>query len=390
MRYDDFLSSPAGQLVPTLFGEQAFVPNALPPTIDMTPLVGRVGSASAAIGQLRGACRLLRNPNLLIRPLQRLEAQTSSALEGTYTTSDELAYAEAGYTKDATAEAREVANYGKALTWAKSMLPELPISGRLMKGAHEILMRGVGSSRGQDKRPGEFKRDQNMIGANPALSGKERLRSARFVPPPRNETIDAVTDLERYINRTGKEAGTALIDLALVHYQFETIHPFDDGNGRVGRMLISLMAITEGIVDLPVFYMSPELEARKDAYIDLMYRVSAEGAWLPWIGFFLETAAESALRAVKTIDAILSLQEDYRGRASAISRSNNLLAIIDMLFEVPVVQARDIVEKLRITDAASRVLLRQLVELGILVENRAFYPTAWVASELITRSQPTG
>jgi Fic family protein len=302
-------------------------------------------------------------------------------MEGTHTTSDDLALAEAGIEQNLHTEAIEVANYTRALAWAEKQLAEIPISGRLLKGAHGILLKRVGRDRGQDKRPGEYKRDQNMIGGH-------RLELARFIPPPPVETELCMADLERYIHREGKPAGAALIDLALVHYQFETIHPFADGNGRVGRMLISLMAMTEGLLEMPVLYMSPELETRKDTYIDLMYAVSSRGAWEEWIGFFLEVVTLSAQRAVRTIDAILALHQAYYERAQAISRSNNLLALIDMLFDQPVVQVKRVVEKLGITDAAARGLLRQLTSLGILKESRGFYPTAWIAAELIDISRP--
>lgn len=381
MRYADFTANPSGRLVPTVFDAKAFVPNPLPPALDLGRLALPLGEARAALGELRGACRRLRNPYILIRPLQRLEAQTSSAMEGTHTTSNELALAEAGIEQNLQSDAKEVANYTRALAWAEKNLPQIPISGRLLRGAHEILLRRVGTERGQNMRPGEYKRDQNMIGGT-------RLDTARFIPPPPAEAEEAMADLERYIHRIDKRPGESLIDLALVHYQFETTHPFADGNGRVGRMLISLMAMTEGLLDMPVLYMSPELETRKDTYIDLMYNVSAKSAWEEWIVFFLEVARLSALRAVRTIDAILSLHSGYRERAMSISRSTNLLSLIEMLFDQPVVQAKRIVEQLRITDAAARGLLRQLVSLGILTEARNYYPTAWIASELIELSRP--
>ena len=340
-----------------------------------------MGDAGAAIGELRGACRRLRNPYILIRPLQRLEAQTSSAMEGTYTTNDELVLAEVGVGKALKSEAFEVANYTRALSWALDELPTLPLSGRLLRGIHERLLRGVGRERGQDKRPGEYKRDQNMIGGFD-------LERARFIPPPPREAEDAMAALERYLNRDDKTGSSPLIDMALAHYQFETVHPFADGNGRVGRMLISLMAMTEGLLDMPVLYMSPELETRKDQYIDLMYQVSSQGAWSEWIKFFLNLLALSARRTVTTIDRILKLHEDWEKRAREISRSSNMLAVVDMLFNAPAIRARNIVDEVGITDAAARNLLRRLVKAGILIEATGYYPTIWLARELIEVSRP--
>ncbi|WP_281281983.1 Fic family protein [Rubellimicrobium roseum] len=250
-----------------------------------------------------------------------------------------------------------------------------------MEGAHERLLDRVGRVRGQDQLLGQYKRDQNMIGGH-------RLDTARFIPAPLREAEAAMSDLERHINRERKAPTHALIDMALVNYQFETIHPFADGNGRLGRMLISLMAVTETVVDMPVLYMSPELEPRKDAYIDLMYQVSAKGTWIDWISFFLEVTTLSVTRTVRTIDRVLRLHVEYRARAMAASRSNKLLGVIDLIFDRPVVQARTIVERIGVTDAAARTLLRQLTELGILVESGSYHPAAWFARELIDIPRP--
>jgi Fic family protein len=381
VRYSDFEGSPAGRLVPTVYGARAFVPNPLPPELELGSIALALGEARGAIGELRGACRRLPDPYILIRPLQRLEAQTSSAMEGTHTTADELALAEAGVERNFGSDALEVRNYILALNWAEQELQRLPISGRLLKGAHERLLEAVGRARGQDKLPGQYKRDQNMIGGL-------RLDTALFIPPPAKEAEAAMADLERFINRDRKTSSHALIDMALVHYQFETIHPFADGNGRVGRMLISLMAVTEGLLEMPVLYMSPELEKRKDAYIDLLYAVSARGAWSDWLNFFLEIAALSANRTVRTIDRVLQLHADYRERAMSKYRSSNLLGVIDLVFTRPAVQARTVVERIGVTDAAARTLLRQLAGLAILEERADIYPTVWLARELIDVSRP--
>lgn len=381
MRYSDFKDSPSGKLIPTVYDAKAFIPNPLPPNLELGGIALGLASAMSSIGELRGACRRLINPYILIRPLQRLEAQTSSAMEGTYTTADELVMTEAGIQKTPTSEAIEVHNYTRALAWAVVQLNTLPISGRLLKSVHEILLESVDRNRGRDKQPGEYARDQNMIGGT-------RIDRARFIPPPPRETVDSMADLERYINRKNKEQSAALIDLALVHYQFETIHPFADGNGRLGRMLLSLMAISEGLLELPVLYLSPEFEKRKDDYIDHMYRVSSHGEWEEWINFFFSVLQASCQRAVATIDRILELHQSYHKKVRAASRSNNIGSVVDMLFESPVIQPTDIVKRLGITDAAARNILRQLTELEVLLEWRHFYPRVWVADELLDVSRP--
>ena len=176
--------------------------------------------------------------------------------------------------------------------------------------------------------------------------------------------------------------------MALVHYQFETIHPFADGNGRVGRMLISLMAVSKGLLHLPALFLSPALEGRKDEYIDKMYRVSAFGEWDNWLNFFFEIVCKSCQQTVSTIDRVLELQDDYKNKASAVSASANLLSVVDMLFEVPVIKPKDIVEKVGVTDAAARTLLGKLVDIDILYEWDGVYPKVWVAGELITLAAP--
>lgn len=382
MRNLDFENSPSGKLVPTVFDAMAFVPNPLPPQYDLAKFAHQFGDAMNAVGELRGACRLLSNPYILIRPLQRLEAQTSSAMEGTFTTADELVMAEAGVAKSPRADAIEVRNYISALSWAERELNNIPISVRLIKGAHKILLSDVERGRGQDKQPGEFARNQNMIGGT-------NIKNARFIPPPPNETKAAMADLEKFVNRDDKVNALSIIDLALVHYQFETIHPFADGNGRVGRMLISLMAKSEGLLDMPALYMSPELEERKDEYIDLMYQVSSEGDWNEYLKFFLIVLAESCRRATKTIDRILTLQKNYQDLARSVSRSSNMSALVDMLFDSPVIFPSLIVEKIGITDAAARNLLKQLTEINILTEWRETYPTLWFADEIIDVSRPS-
>ena len=197
-----------------------------------------------------------------------------------------------------------------------------------------------------------------------------------------------MSDLEKYINRADAKESEFLIDLATVHYQFETIHPFGDGNGRIGRMLLSLMPMASGILEKPVLYMSPELEDRKSDYIELMYRVSADGAWEDWIEFFLDTLSLSCERTIKTIDQIIVLHERYQAEARSVSRSNNINKLVEMLFETPAVRVSDVVNRIGITDAAARNLLRQLTDLGILIEAGHFYPTAWFANELIEVSRP--
>lgn len=380
MRYEDFTTKSPGKLVPTVYGAKAFVPNPLPPEIDLEGIALSYSEARASLGELKGACRRLTNPYIFIHPLQRLEAQTSSAMEGTHTTANKLALAEVGVEDKSDSQTREVRNYIQALREATKSLEDFPITHRTLKSAHKTLLSGVGRERGEDKRPGEFKRDQNMIGGF-------TLETARFIPAPPNDTPDCISALERFIN-SERNPKLALIDIALAHYQFETIHPFADGNGRVGRMLISLMAMSKGLLEVPALFVSPALEGVKDEYIEHLYRVSAFNEWTQWLNFFFDAVARTATNTVETIDRIIALQDSYKNKASAASTSSNLLAVIDMLFEAPAIRARDIVERLAITDAAARGLLAKLVDIGILTEVDV-YPRAWIAIELIRLSTPS-
>lgn len=380
MRYEDFENSPAGALIPTLYNEKSFKPNALPPELDLSCLVVALSKAMAALGELKGACRRLANPYILIRPLQRSEALTSSAMEGTYTTDDELLLADAGIQTSPSDDTREVTNYIRALSTALREVENGPITNRLLRKAHHTLLWAVSRYRGLHKLPGEFKRDQNMIGG-------ADLRSARFIPPPPKVAEDCMSDLEKFINREAEPA-IPLIDIALAHYQFETIHPFADGNGRVGRMLISLMVVKNGLLDTPALYLSPVLETRKSEYIDLMYRVSSKGDWSAWLNFFFDVVTESCLETIATVDRLIELQDSYKKIAADGIKSANAASLIDILFGSPAITIKDVVRHLGITDPGARKLVARLVELDILTEYSSLYPKAYLAHGVISASKP--
>lgn len=375
MNYDDF-TRPSGTFAPTLDGIRAFLPAPLPPDLDKGALADAIGDARAALGELRGACRRVQNPMILIRPLQRREALTSSAMEGTYSTDDELVLAESGLEPSPSDETREVANFVRALSGMVERTRAEPITNRLIRDSHRVLLSGLSRHRGAHRHPGDFKKDQNMIG------GRD-LRNARFIPPPPRETLDAMSALERYINRQPTAGpGQALVDMALVHYQFETIHPFADGNGRVGRMLISLMALHGGLLDMPALYLSPVIEGRKDRYIDLMYGVSARSEWTPWIEFFMSAVCDSAQQTIATLDRLIALEGAYRDRVSSL-KSGNYASVVSMLFENPVVTPKGIATRLELSDMGARKILVKLEELGILREVPRLYPRAYIAEGIM-------
>lgn len=377
MKKADFANSPSGKLTSTEASQWAFVPNPLPPVdLDMGKLASSLAVASQLVGELNGIGRTLADPLVLIRPLQAREALTSSSMEGTYTTLDDLLALDAGAETGRLPDTREVSNYRRALSNAIASLDSVPLSLRTLKEAHRTLLSGVPSHRGSKVRAGEFKVFQNFIGAR-------EIGQARFIPPPPEHATQCLDRLEKYLHRSERDQIPALVDAALVHYQFEAIHPFADGNGRVGRMLITLQLFDRAALRQPILYLSPVLERRKDEYIDRMYDVSRSGAWTEWVLFFLDVVAESSKSATKTADALLALQRDYRHRATGAGRSSNLLAIIDHLFRTQVVTIPSLAAFLGVTYRAAQLNTEALVQVGILSEIPGpTNPKYFIASEI--------
>jgi Fic family protein len=368
MDRNGFAGNATGTLMPTIGGRKAFVPNALPPRVlSLERFLPELTRATQAVGELKGIGRAIPNPLLLVRPLQRREAVSSSSMEGTYTTLTDLFLFEAGAGEAATrGDNREVLNYVRALEGAIDGLAALPISTRLIRDAHRVLLTGVARNRGAAIEAGELKRDQNWIG------GGGRIDSARFIPTPPDETPHALDTLMGFVNREDRPA--PLIDAALAHYQFEAIHPFADGNGRVGRMLITLMLIDNGTLPQPLLYMSPYLERHKDRYIDLMYAVSRDGAWEEWIAFFLEAVAESAAETIAVVERLQDLQRAYRERFQTARRSALMLRIIDLAFERPVRSITDFAEALGVTYGGAMNNINELIAQGVAEEVGGTYP----------------
>lgn len=379
MDYKAFEHSSSGRLVPTEHGQLAFVPNDLPPpSIDLNALAESLERAAAALGELDGIGRALQSPYLLIHPLQGREALASSTMEGTYTTADDLLLLEAGASESERGpDTREVANYRAALTAAIASLDTIPLSLRTLRDAHRTLLTGVRGDRGLRSRPGEFKQYQNFIGAY-------EIEKARFIPPPPQKTLAALDKLEKYFH-DGRSALPVLINSALIHYQFETIHPFADGNGRVGRMLITLHLYHAKRIKLPMLYLSPALEARKDEYIDRMYAVSAKGAWTDWITFYLDAVVQASQSAIVIADRLIALQKKYRDRFQQANRSAGLLAVIDRLFERPAFTIPMIAEQLGISYPSAKANVEKVIAAGIVEEARnTSNPRYYIAKEIVS------
>jgi Fic family protein len=381
MTPDDFTETQRQYLIRTVEGAWAFVPPPLPPVVDIAEVALPLASAAAALGELKGAARRLQNPNMLIEPLQRREALTSSAMEGTITTLGDLVLEEAADNAQSNDDTKETFNYVRAITIACHTLPTLSVSHRLIKEAHRTLLRGLSPARGAGKRPGEYKIHQNAVGKR-----GETVHSARYVPPPPQQSQACMDELEKYINRANDNGPERLIDIALAHYQFEAIHPFDDGNGRIGRMLITLIAMQSGLLDLPLLHMSAQLEHDKDEYIDRLYSVSTHGLWERWIKYFLHAMESSCRDATKLVDRILSLQSELRNRAAESSRNPRLLMIIDALFTRTWTTTPQVQQLCNVTFPTAQSDLQILVRSGILREIPGRRPKFYYSPELLSLS----
>ena len=364
MDVEAFRKSPCGRVIPTTQGAWAFVPDPLPPVLGLGPLVDVVADANGYLGELRGLGRQLTNPYLLVRPLSRKEALSSSSIEGTHTTMTELLSFEAGIEHPARHDDnKEVSNYIRALDRGIELLKELPICNRLICEVHRELLGGLPASRRRGGEPGSFKRDQNWIDGSQNDSSQ-----ARFVPPPPTESEHAMGALEKFINDPDRLRIQPLVFLALVHYQFEAIHPFPDGNGRVGRILIPLLLHSKKLLPQPLLYMSPYFEANKDEYIERMYNVSLTGDWHEWIGFFLKGVIESSKSAIGTIQNLMNLHAQYVERIHRVRASAKLIRFVDLLFDRPVVSIPRVQTLLGVTYRAAMLNTNRLVREGILSE----------------------
>ena len=373
MHSKDFGSESPGRLVATEGGVDAYVPDPLPPQEELWTSVTTMRAlarAENALGQLVGTARNdLLNPHLVAAPLIRREAIISSRIEGTYATPRQLALIEAEPGKErakgrriaAEDEAREVLNYVRAVEHGFQRLDTLPMSKRLVRELHEILMKGV---RGGRERPGKFRDRQNYI----AKEG-DTIQKARFVPPPVAEMEQGLDDLEKYLHRPQtEESPPLLIDLALVHYQFETIHPFRDGNGRIGRLMVPLILSQHGRLATPLLFVSGYLERHKRRYMDLLLKVSMKGAWLEWIEFFLDAIKASAVDGANRAKRLLALRQEYVNRVQSARSSALMVKLIDELFRRPSITFGEAARLLDVTPAAANANVRKLEEAGVLTE----------------------
>jgi Fic family protein len=367
--------SPVGSLVPTDAGQMAFVPNPLPRVLDIARELGpALDKALILVSRLGGVGETLPNPHLLIAPFLRREAVLSSKIEGTQASMSDVYKFEAGSRRAHSEDVREVINYIHAVNWGLEKIASLPICIRLANEMHARLMVDV---RGQDKRPGELRNKQNWIGKLDTP-----IEMARYIPPPHNMVPDLMSDWEKFTNEPS--VIPVLVRCALMHYQFEAIHPYEDGNGRIGRALIMLFLRQEEVLSTPLLYMSAYFEARDDEYRDHLLGTSQTGDWLPWIRFFLEGVAVQAQDALDRSLRIRELQDDFSQRLKKSRASANAFRLLDQLFTNPYVTIPGAAEHLGLTYAGAQGVVKRLSQAGILEKDSGRWrPTLFVARELL-------
>ncbi|MCG2770252.1 MAG: Fic family protein [Anaerolineae bacterium] len=361
MRPDSFTKNAPGKVIQAQKGYWTYLPDPLPPQLSWTEdLVAALSQADLALGELAGLGRTLLNPHLLIRPFMHQEAVVSSRIEGTQASLSDLFRYEAGQLTlfEERSDVREVHNYVRAMEYGLERLKELPVSLRLIRELHGLLMEGV---RGEGKKPGEFRDSYNWIGPPNCT-----VKTARYVPPPVSHMHDALHALEEFLHSPSEMP--PLVRLALIHYQFEAIHPFLDGNGRIGRLLMSLLACAWNLLPQPLLYLSAYFEAHRDDYYDLLLAVSRRGVWEEWVTFFLRGVKEQCGDAVARIKHLQDLRGYYRVQVQRTHASARLLDVVDMLFLNPVLTVRRVEGEVGVTFQTAQRYVDWLVELGILME----------------------
>ena len=376
MNPETFKNSTAGKCIRTMGHSPywAYVPNPLPQKIEVDwELANLLSKADIKLGQLSGAGQLLTNPHLLIGPFIRREAVMSSRIENTQSGLDDLFFFEADETEPPPmSDVKEIHNYVKAMEYGIKQLPKLSISYRLICEIHGTLMKGV---RGEHATPGSMRTSQNWIGGR-------TLMDATYVPPPVPEMKQCFSDLEKYIHSNAREP--ALIQCALVHYQFEAIHPFLDGNGRIGRLLITFMLLEKGLLSQPLLYLSDFFERHRDKYYELLLNISQKGDWKAWLTFFLNGVRQQSEDALLTIQKLLNLQSEYRALGTGRKVPKSVNPLIDYLFARPIISVSALSKAWEMPFPTVQRGVDYLIEKGMLREiTRRSRNRLFVADEIL-------
>lgn len=336
-----------------------------PENIDWNALIPSIGKAQGALGSYNGLLSAIPEESLLLSPLITNEARLSSQIEGTNVTLSEVLEVDAGGEFDNLSpekrnDAEEVLNYRSALQRSALEVEERGLTEHLMRQAHALLMRGV---RGKDKSPGQYRMDQNWIGS-PGCN----IEEAGFVPVAPEHLISGMEEWSRYLNR--QDIPDPIVQIAVAHIEFEALHPFKDGNGRLGRMLIPLFLYKRRLLSGPNFYMSGYFEEKKEEYLDKMRRVSSDNDWTGWCLFFLDSVATQAVENEKKARAILKLHEKIRSRAADVTKSPHCVRVVEFIFHSPVFIIPKLSAATGIPEQTARRLIVALSEAEILGELR--------------------
>ena len=354
----------AGQYLRQPAGYEAFLPNPLPERVPFPvdeEMQVLLSGADRAIGRLDAVTELLPNPDMFVGMYVRKEAVYSSQIEGTQASLTDLLEYEAEATRRGQdADIQEVVNYIRAMNHGLDRLTEFPLSLRLFREIHKKLLEGV---RGGEKEPGQFRTSQNWIGA-PGIGG---LSDAAYVPPPPGEVLTAMGELEKFIH--SESPMPVLFKCGLAHAQFETIHPFLDGNGRLGRLLITFLLVWKGVLERPLLYLSHYFKRYRDDYYHRLQAIRDNGAWREWMEFFLTGVRKVSLEATGTAREILQLREEHRGLVGeAIPNTPTGLILLDALFERPTVNVNQVAEIVDRSYPVANKLVSQFEDLGLLTE----------------------
>ena len=339
---------------------KSFLPNHINHTFtwDDPQINTMLESATRALGELNAFTMIVPNVDMFIQMHIAKEANTSSKIEGTKTEMDEVLISKEQITPEKRDDWQEVRNYIDAMNYAVKELENLPISNRLIKKIHEILLDSV---RGEAKQPGEFRKSQNWIGG-------ASLATAYFIPPHYNEVSELMSDLEMFLHNE-EIFVPHLIKIAIAHYQFETIHPFLDGNGRIGRLMITLYLVGSGLLKKPSLYLSDFIEKNKSVYYEALTLVRTNHDLVHWIKFFLEAVINTANSGIKTFQDILSLKQEMDTLAIGFGKkAHNASKLIEYLYQKPIISISDIIEPLEMSKPTANSLVKEFELKGILKE----------------------
>ncbi len=352
----------AGKLVTNLSGEaeyKSFLPTPLPPKLDIDDeMVSLLVSANKQLYALESITAHIPSIKLFVSMYVRKEALLSSQIEGTQATLEDVL--DPTVDKNANQNLSDVVNYIRATEYALERLNSLPLCNRLIRETHAVLMENV---RGQERSPGEFRISQNWIGGKGST-----LKNARYIPPTPSDMVECMSDLEKYINED--DDLDVLIKAALIHYQFETVHPFLDGNGRVGRLLITLFLMEKKALSSPALYISYFLKANRIEYYDRMTEVRSKGNYEQWIKFFLRAVAESAMDAIETVNVLHKLHENNIAKIQTLGRARiNAEKLFEYIEQNPIVETKKTAEALSLSYNTVSAAIKNLCKLSILEIN---------------------